>query len=238
MDLSLRTETWGQDDQSWLGSQHGTEAARSITLDVSKFTANTHYPNGYFPSGLPLGKVTSTGLYGPYGGRASEVQTVAITGGPTGGTFTLTFDGATTAAIAYNAAASAVQSALEALPNINPGDVVCAGGALPGTAVTVTFGGQYLGANVPQMTASGSLTGGTTPAVAVTTTTAGGSSASDGTETLAGFLFCAVAAPTSNSSNTKIPAAMLGHGSVVAAKLPIAVDAAGQAQVSGRIQFL
>ena len=237
MDLSLRTETWGQDDQSWLGSQHGTEMARTITLDVSKFTEGTHYPDGYFLSGLPLGKVTATGLYGPYGGRASEVQTVTITGGPTGGTFTLTFDGATTAAIAYNAAASAVQSALEALPNINPGDVTCTGGALPGTAVTVTFGGQYLGDNVPQMTATGSLTGGTTPAVAVATTTAGGSTASDGTENLAGFLFCAVAAPTSNSSNTKIPAALLDHGRVVAAKLPIAVDAAGQAQVDGRIQF-
>ncbi len=36
-----------------------------------------------------------------------------ITGAPTGGTFTLTFEGATTAAIAYNAAAAAVESALE-----------------------------------------------------------------------------------------------------------------------------
>ncbi|MEU8136586.1 hypothetical protein [Streptodolium elevatio] len=238
MDLSLRTETWGQDDQSWLGSQHGTEAARTITLDVSKFTANTHYPDGYFKSGLPLGKVTATGLYGPYGGRASEVQTVTITGTPTGGTYTLTFDGETTAAIAFNAAASAVQTALEALSNVVPGEVVCAGGPHPGTAVTVTFGGRYLGQNVPQMTAaSGSLTGGTSPTVTVTTTTAGGSSASDGTENLAGFLFCAVAAPTSNSSNTKIPAAMLDHGKVIAAKLPIAVDAAGQAYVNGRIQF-
>lgn len=239
MDLSLRTETWGQDDQSWLGSQHGTEAPRSITLDVSKFTEGTHYPDGYFLSGLPLGKVTATGRYGPYGGRAAEVQTATITGTPTGGTYTLTFDGETTAAIAYNAAASAVQTALEALANINSGDVVCAGGPHPGTAVTVTFGGQYLGLNVPQMTAaSGSLTGGTSPTVTVTTTTAGGSASSDGTENLVGFLFCAVAAPASNSSNTLIPAALLDHGKVVAAKLPVAVDAAGQAAVSGRIQFL
>ncbi|RSS43827.1 hypothetical protein [Streptomyces sp. WAC08241] len=105
---------------------------------------------------------------------ADEVQTVTITGGPTGGTFTLTFSGQTTSGIAYNAAASAVQSALEALSNINPGDVVCAGGALPTTPVTVTFGGQYDGTNVVQMTATSSLTGGTSPAVAVTTTTPGG----------------------------------------------------------------
>lgn len=104
-----------------------------------------------------------------------EVQTVTITGTPTGGTYTLTFSGQTTAGIAYNAAAAAVQSALEALSNISSGDVVCAGGPHPGTPVTVTFGGSYDGADVPQMTASAAgLTGGTSPAVTVTTTTPGG----------------------------------------------------------------
>jgi hypothetical protein len=103
-----------------------------------------------------------------------EVQTVTITGTPTGGTFTLTFNSQTTSAIAYNATASAVQTALEALSNVAPGDVTCAGGPLPGTPVTVTFGGAYDGANVPQMTATGTFTGGTSPAVAVTTTTPGG----------------------------------------------------------------
>lgn len=104
-----------------------------------------------------------------------EVQTVTVTGTPTGGTYTLTFSGQTTAGIAYNAAASAVQSALEALSNIAPGDVVCGGGPHPGTPVTVTFGGAYDGADVPQMTASAaSLTGGTSPAVTVSTTTPGG----------------------------------------------------------------
>lgn len=105
----------------------------------------------------------------------SEVQRITITGAPTGGTFTLTFNSQTTAGIAYNATASAVQSALEALSNINPGDVVCDGGPLPGSFVTVTFGGQYAGTDVTQMTASGAgLTGGTTPTVTVTTTTSGG----------------------------------------------------------------
>lgn len=72
MDLSVRTEAWTQDDQSWLGSQHGTSAARTITLDVSTFTASTHYPNGYFPSGLALGKITASGLYGPYDAEAGD----------------------------------------------------------------------------------------------------------------------------------------------------------------------
>src|SRR5689334_1738640 len=47
-------------------------------------------------------------------------QTVVIHGSPTGGTFTLTFSGQTTADIAYNANASAVQSALIALSNLAP----------------------------------------------------------------------------------------------------------------------
>lgn len=237
MDLSLHTETFGQDDQSWLGSAHGTSMARSITLDTSAFTANTHYPSGFFPSGLAVGKITSTGKYGPYAGRASEVQTVAITGTPTGGTFTLTFDGETTAAIAFNAIASAVQTALEGLSNIQPGDVACTGGPLPGTGVVVTFGGRRTGVNVPQMTAaSGSLTGGTSPTAAVTTGTGGGSTASDGTETLAGFLLGAIKAPSDNTID--VVGALYEHGRVKTANLPIAVDAAGQADVAGRIIFI
>jgi hypothetical protein len=72
MDLSIRTETFGQEDQSWLGSQHGTDMARSITLDVSTFTANTHYPQGFLLSGLPLGKITASGKYGPYNDAAVD----------------------------------------------------------------------------------------------------------------------------------------------------------------------
>ncbi|MFM9780473.1 phage tail tube protein [Streptomyces scabiei] len=121
--------------------------------------------------------ITSRPLQGasvPVAGT-DEVQTVTITGSPTGGTYTLTFSGQTTAGIAYNAAAAAVQSALEALSNIASGDVVCGGGPHPGTPVTVTFGGDYDGEDVPQMTASAAgLTGGTSPAVTVTTTTPGG----------------------------------------------------------------
>lgn len=105
-------------------------------------------------------------------GTVNEVQTVTITGAPTGGTFTLTYSGQTTAGIAFNAAASAVQSALVALSNIDTADVVVTGAA--GGPYTVTFQGALAKTNVAQMTASGaSLTGGTSPAVAVTTGTSG-----------------------------------------------------------------
>lgn len=101
----------------------------------------------------------------------SEVQTVTITGTPTGGTFTLTYGGATSAPIAFNATAAQVQAALLALPTLEAGDITVTGGPGPGTPYVVTFN-AYLG-NVAQMTSAGSFTGGVAPAVAVTTTTPG-----------------------------------------------------------------
>jgi hypothetical protein len=105
---------------------------------------------------------------------ADERQTVTITGTPTGGTFTLSYDGQTTAGIAYNANAAAVQSALEALSNIGVGDVTVSGGALPGTPVVVRFTGALERQDVDDMTANGAgLTGGSSPAVAVVETQKG-----------------------------------------------------------------
>lgn len=72
MDLSIRNETFAADDQSWLGSEHGTNMCRPVTLDVSTFTAGTHYPQGFLKSGLPLGKITATGKYGLYSNAASD----------------------------------------------------------------------------------------------------------------------------------------------------------------------
>lgn len=60
----LKSETVGAGDQSWLGSAHGIHECRTELLDISAFTAGTHYPNGYIPSGTPVAKVT--GLLVPY----------------------------------------------------------------------------------------------------------------------------------------------------------------------------
>jgi hypothetical protein len=60
----LTTETFGAGDQSWLGSSHGIHECRTETVDISAFTAGTHYPNGYIPSGTPVAKVG--GLLVPY----------------------------------------------------------------------------------------------------------------------------------------------------------------------------
>lgn len=87
-------------------------------------------------------------------GATGEVQTVDIPDGTTGGTFTLTFRGDTTAPIAWNATGAAVAAALNALPSIVAiGGVTGGGGPLPGPAVTITFiGGQ---GSVDLMTGNG-----------------------------------------------------------------------------------
>jgi hypothetical protein len=53
----LRNETFGTGDQSWLGSTRGVTTARTETVDPTAFTAGTHYPNGYLPSGTAVAKV-------------------------------------------------------------------------------------------------------------------------------------------------------------------------------------
>lgn len=87
--------------------------------------------------------------------------TVTISGTPTGGTFTLTVGGQTTTALAYNAATSAVQSALVALSSVGAGNATVTGSAGGPYAVALANGGTLTGDG-------SSLTGGTTPAVTVT----------------------------------------------------------------------
>lgn len=108
-----------------------------------------------------------------YGAGTNEEQTITITGTPTGGTFTLTFDGETTDPIDWDASAGEVQAALEALDAFTPGDVIVTGGPFPGTAMVVEFSGDYGSEPVELMTGADSLTGGTNPAVGIVETTPG-----------------------------------------------------------------
>jgi hypothetical protein len=80
--------------------------------------------------------------------NANEKQEVSVD--DTSGNFTLTFDGQTTANIAFDASAGAVQTALEGLSNIAPGDVVVTS-PMASTWV-IEFRGVYLGLGVPEVT--------------------------------------------------------------------------------------
>jgi hypothetical protein len=90
-----------------------------------------------------------------------EVQAITKSGTVTGGTFTITYSGQTTAAIAYNATAATIQAELEALSNLAPGDVFVTGGPINTRRIHIRFAGTLAGTDVAEVTvSSASLTGG------------------------------------------------------------------------------
>jgi hypothetical protein len=92
------------------------------------------------------------------GPNIAKFYTVSL-GSPTGGTFTLTYNGQTTSGIAYNATAAAVQSALSSLSTVGAGNVTVSGNA--GGPYTVSFANALLNdGNVLSGSGAG-LTGGT-----------------------------------------------------------------------------
>lgn len=75
----LTTESFGSGNMSWLGSDHALNDARTEQLDISTFTAGTHYPDGYIPSGLPVAKVA--GVLVPYDANEATVTAAGILAG-------------------------------------------------------------------------------------------------------------------------------------------------------------
>lgn len=75
----LKSEAFGGGDQSWLGTAHGIANARTEVLDISTFTASTHYPDGYVRSGTPVAKVG--GVLVPYDATEATVTGAGILAG-------------------------------------------------------------------------------------------------------------------------------------------------------------
>lgn len=133
------------------------------------------FTNTYGGTDVAMMTVNTTSLLG-----GSVVVTIQVTGGPgancvqtfylgspTAGTYTLTFSGHTTAALAYNASASTIQTALQGLVSIGSGNLVVAVGSEPGT-FTFTFQGALADTAEPLITADLS---GVTGAVSVSNLT-------------------------------------------------------------------
>lgn len=83
MDLQpTTTSTTSTANRRWLLSLHGSDTNKTITLDTATLTAATHYTaaTGTLPnivtSGLPLGKITASGLYGVYDSAAVDGRAV------------------------------------------------------------------------------------------------------------------------------------------------------------------
>lgn len=107
--------------------------------------------------------------------EVTEVQTIVISGTPTGGSYTVTFDGKTTAGIDWDANGATFQAAIRLIPGLEQVTVVTTGSSPNYThTVTMTAAPSALAASSPpQFTASaGGLTGGT-PAVTPGTTSPG-----------------------------------------------------------------
>jgi hypothetical protein len=75
----LTTESFGSGNMSWVGSEHAINNARTETLDISTFTAGTHYPDGYIRSGTPVAKVG--GVLVPYDATEGTVTGAGILAG-------------------------------------------------------------------------------------------------------------------------------------------------------------
>lgn len=131
------------------------------TFDIACLEANPVVLGLFYRTANPTKSDTGT----------SEVQTITISGSPTGGTWVAVFGDEATTDLAQNATAAQVQTALRALPGIGSAGVTVTGST--GGPYTVTFAGPLANTDVATIQVTSNLTGGTSPAVAVVVTTPG-----------------------------------------------------------------
>jgi hypothetical protein len=159
------------------------------TLGEPISTAASGIVEGFETSGGPSATTFAThtldgesprviGAFDPNSSPTSEEQTIAIEGAPTGGTFTLTFNGQSTAPLPFGAEAQTVELALNNLTSVPSGGSVLVFGQAGGP-FTIYFGDEsrlpdkLSGTNQPQIEADAS---GLTPSgsIAIATTLQGG----------------------------------------------------------------
>ena len=144
-----------------LGVTYGNVANKASTWDFDKLRG-CHCDSGYY-MGPYIGDISDFQSYDcsslscPYGddpvvtGKVDETQTVACRAD--GGTFTLTFRQQTTSAIAYDATAATVQTALQALSTVTSVTVTYSTGvaACSLSTVTSTIVFTYEQGNLPDL---------------------------------------------------------------------------------------
>jgi len=184
---------------------------------------------------LPAGWLAPTATLGTTLKLSSiEEQTVAISGTPTGGYYVLHWVNAagqtqTTVTLAYNATASDVQTALQALAGLE-GVTVTSTGTSPNLTFTIVFTGVT---NPAQLTSTSALTGGT-PAINHATTVAGSANVlrgarsvefdSDGAQLTTIMVPVTVEPSTSYAANVFLKADVVPAAGVIAVEL---VDGVG-----------
>ncbi len=123
-----------------VAEEGGATVATLASLDASTFIETQNAKNAKLRvDGFPAGS-------------QDETQTLSITGGtPTTGTFKLTLNGETTAAIAYNATAAQIESALLALDSVEVGDLTASGTNLASGDIEIQFGGNLAATDIKKM---------------------------------------------------------------------------------------
>lgn len=121
---------------------------------------------------------TKVKIYEKLGTNANAVQTLTETGSPTGGTFTITYGGQTTAAISFEATGTKIVEELVKLSTIASSENIAIKSTgstkISAGAAEVEFKGELGNQAQPIFVVnSAGLTGGTTPKVTPTTTTPG-----------------------------------------------------------------
>lgn len=172
---TFHIKTRGQDTVKTFTIEKGDpflgNAFRMTNVRINEFTL-TFSHDGIEIGGSILGSAIEQNVQ--MSTNEQQLLTMSTAGGAaTGGTFTITYAAQTTAAIAYNASAAAVQTALEALSNIEVGDVLVTGAA--GGPWTIEFRQNLAQTNVASVTTDAALvTGPGSPyTLAVSTPTAG-----------------------------------------------------------------
>lgn len=74
MQFSREAETFTTDNQTWLGSRHGTDVARTVTIDGASLAGF----DGFVPSGIPL-KEGAEGKYEPVNGAEDVLAGFLLT---------------------------------------------------------------------------------------------------------------------------------------------------------------
>jgi hypothetical protein len=221
IDPGDEVEFKANEDRSWLLAMKGMDTCRSVTLDVSAFSA-AHIANGAIPSGTVLTKLANT-KYGPYvpadtaGVTTDDVTEVStITRTATGGVFKVLVDGLTTADISAAAAvtAAAIQAAIRAISPAYASVTVTGSAGGPFTVTWVGLAGP-LSVDVDDTEA----TGGT---VTIAEATAGAAGTSG---TAAGLLFNTtrvgrLGSGTDLSTAADVGVPMMWEGIIDRSKLP------------------
>lgn len=140
--------------------EHGVEAVRVGQMTNAIFT---DFSFKYTRQSLSMDGTLMGKIY-----RDDKSRWLAISGVPTGGTFTITVNGQTTSNIAFNASASTVQTAVAALSSVGSGNVSVTGSALPTGPQLFVFKGAAAETELTISADSTNLTGGTTPTAAFT----------------------------------------------------------------------